>query len=38
MVTRYALFKIGCYFTGLNITPWGVAVVSMVTFDVKQGL
>jgi len=21
----------GCYFTGLNTTPWGVAEVSMVT-------
>ena len=25
------LLKMGCYFTGLNKTPWGVAVVSMVT-------
>jgi len=28
----------GCYFTGLNVTPWGVAVVSMVTLDVKLGI
>jgi len=25
------LLKMGCHFTGLNITPWGVALVSMVT-------
>jgi len=27
----HTLLKMGCYFTGLNKTPWGVAVVSMVT-------
>ena len=27
-----------CYFAGLNITPWGFAVVYMVTLDAKQEL
>ena len=34
----YTLLKMGCYFTGLDITPWCVAVVSMVTLDVKLGI
>jgi len=33
-----ALLKMGYYFTGSNKTPWGVAVVSMVTLNVKQGV
>jgi len=32
-VSAISLLKMGCYFTGLNITHWGVAVVSMVTLE-----
>jgi len=29
-------YTFGCYFTGLNITTWDVAVVSMVTLNVSK--
>ena len=32
----YTVLKMGCYFTGLNKTPWGVAAVSMVTLKLAD--